>query len=142
MTFERVPSHRERVQRREVGLRGWGSIVPIHTRPTVVWRRSPGARGSNETTSQTLVCFKQTRVGKGSKTSTYESVLSHHSRGSGLDWSSGASGVVEHMLVEHTKAVPQSSGMMRQSFWHVHSTRGRIRWSPVSDPMVLSEQAA
>jgi len=46
------------------------------------------------------------------------------------------------MLVEHTKAVPQSSGMMRQPFWHVHSTRGRIRWSPVSDPMVLSEQAA
>ena len=29
-----------------------------------------------------------------------------------MDWSSGATGVVEHMLVEHTKAVPQPSGMM------------------------------
>ena len=52
-----VSRSRVRARRRAVGLRGWGSIVPIHTRPTVVWRRSPGATGSNGTTSQILVRY-------------------------------------------------------------------------------------
>ena len=42
-----VLSSRVRARRREVGLRGWGSIVPIHTRPTVVWIRSPGPGGAS-----------------------------------------------------------------------------------------------
>ena len=62
-----VPRSRVRAQRRAVGLRGWGSIVPIHTRPTVVWRRSRGARGSNGRTSQILLLYYRSRVGKGLK---------------------------------------------------------------------------
>ena len=45
---------RVRAQCREVGMRGWRSIVPIHTRATVVWGRSSGGTGSNGRISQVL----------------------------------------------------------------------------------------
>ena len=48
---------------------GESKIVPtvplIHTRPTVVWDRSPGARGINGTTSQTPAPYRALPLGGG-----------------------------------------------------------------------------